>query len=363
MSKRIATILAPKDLGASGTETIDINMKEAISRITMWWRCTVATASVMLDAVTACLPKIELVDGSEVLASVSGAELQAINFYDRGILPHHKISLTAGEYFEVELGLDFGRYLWDPQFAFLPTRFINPQLKVTWNEDACNTDVSENQFSVKAYADDAAGIGAGGMLINREIKQYTEAASTHTYTELPVDRPIRKLFIRGYSTSRGPVSQYQNIKLSIDNDKIVPLDIAMADYDVLLSELYPRIVERYTLDGAVTAKTLYASVSDDQQINIEYDDTAFVTESTKFSVATWTGAMCALSASVDIKALNCHVSGRYPANTFPINFGNPDEPNTWLDMGGKGSLLLDLTSSSSATSSDTTYLVVQQLRR
>lgn len=124
--KRIATILAPQDLTEAGTKIIDVNLQDVISRIDMFWKVTNVTVSLMIDAVTACLSKIELVDGSEVLGSVSGAELQAINFYDRLKMPHHEISLLVGGFFEVGLSLDFGRFLWDPEFAFDPKRFKNP---------------------------------------------------------------------------------------------------------------------------------------------------------------------------------------------------------------------------------------------
>lgn len=362
MPKRIATILAPKDLGPAGTEVIDIKAKDVFSRINMSWRVTNVTVSVMLDAVTACISKIELVDGSEVLASISAAELQAINFYDNLVMPHHKISLTVGGYFEVGLSLDFGRHLWDPEMAFDPNKFKNPQLKITWDEDACNTSAAVNEFAVYGHAFGEGGPSPSGMLVNREIKQYAMAASSHEYTDLPTDRVIRKLIIRGYSTDHDPVTLFDTIKLSIDNDAHVPLEIKAAQLDRILAATYPRIKEFHTLDAAVTAKTLYSALSKDQQISISYDGTAFVTATSLFAVATWTGAKCALAASVTIGAKNAEVSGQMPGNCFPIDFGLPNEKASWLQAQGMGSVDLDILSSSDADSGDTTYLVVQQYR-
>lgn len=363
MAKRIATILAPQDLDTAGTKVIDVNIQDQISQIDIIWTCTNVTVSVMLDAVTACLSKVELVDGSEVLASVSGAELQGINFYDKKKLLHHKIGLTVGDKFELKLSLGFGRWLWDDVFAFLPKNFVNPQLKITWDEDACNTAVVVNSCQVYAYVDDAPAGSPIGMLVNREIKSYAMAASSHDYTDLPVDRVLRRIILRGYTTDHDPILLFDTIKLSVDNDKAVPINMKADDLDRMLSEEYPRIVEQYKLDGAVTAKTIYAAISKDPQISISYDGTVFVTAQSKFAVATWTGAKCVLAASVDIKGANAEVSGRCPGNCFPLDFGDKDTPDTWLPADTFGSLVLDLLSSSDADNGDTAYIVVQQLRK
>ena len=362
MPKRLSTILAPQDLGAVGTEVIGITAKDVISRIDIFFKVTNATVSVMLDAVTAGLSKIELVDGSEVLVSISGAELQAINYYDSKVMPHHELNLTVGGFFEIGLSLDFGRFLWDTEFAFIPTNFSNPQLRITWDEDAVNTSAVVNELAVYAYSFGDEGPSPAAMLINRQIKEYAEAASSTEYSKLPVDRVIRKIILRGFSEDHDPIAQFDTIKLSNDNDAHVQLEITAADFDRILAKVYPRIHEFYTLDAVVTAKTIYSALSKDQQISISYDETPFVTAQSLFALPAWTGAKCALAASVDIKADTAEVSGRMPANCFPLDFGLPNEPDTWLKAEDFGSLLLTLKSSSAADSGDTTSIVVQQVR-
>ena len=359
--KRIATILAPQDLGPAGTKIIDINLKDVISRIDMFWKVTNVTVSVMLDAVTACISKIELIDGSEVLASVSGAEIQGIDFHDTKIMPHHKISLTVGGFFECGLSLNFGRFLWDPVYGFDPTKFKNPQLKVTWDEDACNTSAVVNEFAGYAHCFGDPRPSPMGMLVNRQIKQYAMAASSHEYSDLPTDRVIRKVMLRGYSTDHDPITLFDTIKLNVDNDKEVPIEIKAAQLDKMLANNYPRINEFYTLDDAVTIKEIFSALSRDQLMSISYDDTACVDTGTH-AEQVWTGAKCTTTVSVLYKAQYAEVSGRMPGNCFPLDFGLPNEPESWLQAQKTGSLILDLLSSSDADSGDTTYIVVQQVR-
>lgn len=363
MSKRIATILAPKDLGAAGTEVIDINLIEVISRITVIWKCTNVTVSVMLDAVTACISKIELVDGSSVIFSASGAEIQALNFSDHKVMPYHKISLTVGGFFEAAFHLDFGRFLYDTMFALDPGQFKNLQLKITWDEDACNTSVVVNTCQVYAHVDDGARNQPIGYFAAREIKQYAMAGSSWVYSDLPTDVVIRKVLIRALSTDHDPIALLDTIKISADNDKLVLMDMKADDYARMLSAMYPRVNEMYTLDAVVTAKTLYSALSRGQQISISYDATAFVTAQSKFAVATWTGQKCALTASVDIQADNAEVSGELPGNGIPISFGDDNDPDTWLNAMDYGSVKVDLLDTSDADSGDTIFLVAQQVKK
>ena len=363
MNNRIATILSPTDLGAAGTKVIDINLVEAISRITMVWKCTNVTVSAMTDTVLSCISKIELVDGSDILFSCSGSEAQALNFFDRKVMPHNAISLTVGGMFEAEISIDFGRFLWDTELAFLPSKFKNPQLKITWDEDSCNASVVVNSFQVYAYVLGGAIASPIGFIQSREFNQYAMAASSHKYIDLPIDYPLKRIMIRGYSTDHDPITLFDTLKLTVDNDKHIPINMKADDFYRSIKALYPRIAEKVTLDAVVTAKDIYANVSKDIDIHIEYDGTAFVTAQSLFAVPTYTGAKIALAASVDIQADLATILGECPHNCFPIDFGLHNDKDTWLDLSGSQSFKADLLSSSDADSGDTSYIVTQQLRR
>lgn len=359
MRHRIATLYAPQDPGADTTLVIDIKPKDVISAIDIFFRVTNVTVSVMLDAVSACIPRIELIDGSDTILSLSGAELQAIGFYDRLVMPHHEINLTVGGFFEIGLTHYFGRYLWDEVFAFDPTRFKNPQLRIQFVQAACNTAGDVVEMSAYAHCFGEGGPVPGAMLINREVTQHTMLANTHRYPDLPTDRVIRKILLRGYSTDHDPIALFETIKLSADGDAYIPLEIHADMLERMLIQKYPRINEMYTMDGVVTAKTIHSALSSDQKISINYD----VIAAGAFAVRTWTGALLELAASVaTVQALTAEVSGRMPANCFPLDFGVPNEPDTWLKANEFGSLELDLLSTGDADVGDITHVVVQQVR-
>jgi len=363
MNSRIATLCAPKDLGAAGTEVININVKDPITSIEMIWTFTVVTVSVMTARVIDCISKIELVDGGNVIASLSGSEAVALNYYNRRRMPHFQGSLTVGGICEQAFSLDFGRWLYDEQFALVPGLFNNLQLRVTWDEDAANGTVVVNSFSAYAHVMEEMSASPVGYLAPQEYYSYAMAASAHETVDLPVDNPIRTLMIQAESTDHGPVTLLSNIKLSEDNGRRVPIDMTAADFFKITQRKYPRISEMWTLDDAVTAKTLYVNVSKDIHINIQYDETDFVTAQTNLALPTVTGHKLALAASVDIKAQAATISGSCPMNTLALLFGDEWEPGQALQLNNTKSLVLDLTSSSDADSGDTTRIIVEQIKR
>lgn len=358
MRQRIATLYAPQDPGADTTLIIDVKPKDIITAIDIFFRVTNATVSVMLDAVTACLPSIELIDGSDTIMSLSGAELQAINFYDHLVMPHHEINLTVGGFFEIGLTLNFGRWLWDTVFGLDPTRFKNPQLRIQFVQAACNTNGDVVEMAVYAHCFGEGGPTPMGMLVNREITQHTMLANTHRYPDLPTDRVIRKILLRGHSEDHDPITLFETIKLSADGGAYIPVQIHADMLERMLIQKYPRINERYDMDVDVTAKTIHSALSSDQQISISYD----VVGVGAMAVAVWTGALLELAASLAATdAQQAEVSGRMPGNCFPLDFGVPDDPESWLQAQNFGSLELDLLSTGDADVGDITHVVVQQV--
>ncbi|KKM00625.1 hypothetical protein LCGC14_1802540 [marine sediment metagenome] len=56
------------------------------------------------------------------------------------------------------------------------------------------------------------------------------------------------------------------------------------------------------------------------------------------------------------------VTGSMPGNCFPLDFGDANDPETWLQAQNYGSIEMDLLSSSDADSGDSTSIIVQQNR-
>ncbi len=361
MSRRTATISAPEDLGAVGTKVIEINLSEQISMMFLIWKFNIITVSVMLGHPLKCLSKIEIVDGSNVLFSVSGRAAQSAAYFTMGQMPLNRFSLTVGETCECVVPIYFGRKLWDELYALRPSVYDNPQLRVTFDEDAANTSVVVNSLAVYALIDDKPAAGpANGYILTREHKSYPMAASGHEYTDLPTDFPIRRLLLQALSEDHDTLTLLTNVKVSVENDRHIPIDLPVDSLFAIMSAQYGRISEQHVLDADVTVKTIYPSCTQYGDIIIKYDETAFVTAQTLFAVATFTGEKLALAASVDIKGDFATITGYLPHGMMVIDFGDPMDPDTWLQVAGINNIRADIEASSDADSGDTATLITQQ---
>lgn len=359
MDVRRTTLMSPTDVGPSGTKVIDLNVVDYLSRIDILFKYTVVTVSVQIGRVVDCISRVELVDGGNTIASVTGPQLAGINAHNRKRMPYFQGSLTVGGICEQMISIDFGRWLYDEDFAFNPGMFKNPQLRITYDEDASNTSAVINSLSV--YAD----VMSGNMktpskyIVPREWKNFTFGTSSHEGVSLPTSHIIKSILFNPYSADHSPVDLISTIKLSMDNDKRVILDETFAYFTKCMLQKYPRFSEKMILDAVVTAKTIHSNLSDDLKIDVQYDGTAFVTAQSKLAVPTYTGNIIALSASVDIQAVEAEISGTCPFNSIMFQIGDEWEVSQWLDPRSAKSLDIDILSSSDADTGDNCSIVVE----
>ncbi|MDP2365730.1 MAG: hypothetical protein Q8M94_18425, partial [Ignavibacteria bacterium] len=265
MRYRLSEILAPEDLGAAGTKVIEINVNDVISRIDVIFR-TKNPTSVFSDHPAANLSKIELVDGSDVLYSLTGREAQAMNFYDRGMAPDNHLTGSNGEWMKATFGLDFGRHLFDPVLAFNPTKISNPQLKLTWDEDVANTSCVENEMRVMAHLFDEFKPTPTGFLMSKNQYTYTPAANAYEYLDLPRDYPIRKILVGSHQEERTFTQMIAELRLNEDNDKRVPMDITGVELWYYIKQNFPELVENVYAILNTTATAFRVTPSEDAVI-------------------------------------------------------------------------------------------------
>jgi hypothetical protein len=147
----------------------------------------------------------------------------------------------------------FGRHLYDTVLGLDPTKFRNLQLKITHNKanggaapDAATLEVTADVFDQK----EAKPIG---FLMAKENVSYTLQASANEYVDLPTDHPMRKILVQSLSYGKQPWEQYNELKLSEDNDKKVPLDDKTSDLIKYFAAQWPQLQE--SVEGAALTTT------------------------------------------------------------------------------------------------------------
>jgi len=361
MNYRLATILAREAVSTDFTKVIDLNLADPVSQFHIVYESTGVGAGEADGHAAKCLTKIELVDGSDVLFSLSGQECQAMDFYHRKMEPANIPVYLSGMPAEMIFNMNFGRFLYDPLYSFDPKKFTNPQLKITIDRNAGGVSSVAGFLTVLAHIFDGKPVTPAGFLMHKEINNYAMGSASHEYIDLPTDYAYRKLLVAAQTYGTGPEYLINTIKLSEDNDRKIPFQHTAWEFLRALAGLNPPYREHIIMSGGASGLKFYCTPCYWPRVNIGQWEQSNVAK-----VATaWQGDggrgyiyLEGVGGNYDIE-----VEGWAPHGAIEIPFGLQDEPEDWYDVTKLGSLRLDILSVSGRTSADTVQIFLQQLRK
>ena len=338
------------------TEVIPINIKDPISQILIKFEGLNSTA-VPIAHMLECVKKIELVDGSDVLFSLNGKEAEGLDFYhNHGQLRCNYNRILDGATPSRIIAINFGRYLWDKEYAFDPKMFNNPQLRITLDIDAGGNTFTSNYLTCFANVFDEGVLSLRGFMMVKQLKTHAVANTIHYYTDLPTDFPYRALYYRGYAASMEATWLIAHLKLSEDQDKRVPLDNSGPEILEMLQQEYPPVRESYWFASAAAGRTLF--ITPCQWVTAQ--GTTWSSEAQANNLASEDGEGGNLTTIQLADGLNqqIKVEGWVPHGVFEIPFGVKDDPADWYDVRGIGSLRADMTGGAAGNAS----IFIQQVR-
>ena len=359
MNYRLATILAQESATTPATKTIDLRVDSPISRLNIVYKPTNSNATIV-NHPSRCLTKVEVVDGSEVLFSCSGRELRAAAFYGTRKVPIDIPSYNTGDECMFEASIYFGRKLYDPMLALDPTRFKNPQLKISHNLALGGATPSSATLAVFADLFDEKVISPMGFLMTKELYSYLPVASAHEYVDLPTDFPYRMLLVGGESHAKMLMWRIAKVKLSEDFDKKLPLpETAMLDLLQGILAMYPRIME-HIIAVVPSTETDIPMVAGYEGFGI---GGGYGNNMTGISMGNGGGGnIHAYASTTATGAFWLLVGGCCPQNFALLPTGDIDVIDDFYSPEALKSLRLDILADTSPGTSDAIQVVGQQLR-
>lgn len=358
MNYRFDDLLAEKSFAADTTEPIDINVADPISQI-MIELDVLGVGGVATAHAIACLKKIELVDGSDVLFSLTGFEAEALDFYHHGHLRSNWNPYLTTLYCQRFLAINFGRFLWDPEMAFDPKHFKNPQLRLTLDIDAGGNASTTNKLHVWAAMFDQKIITPAGFLMAKEIKDYTMTASAHEYTDLPTDYRYRALYIKNLEAGTEPNVNIANIKLAEDQNKRVLFNCPPNDILRQNPLRNPQIIEQIMFSGTAEGKNVFTTAT--ERCTATFAKwAASVGTLPHASLGSAGGRMVVYSGSSENAV--AIVAGYIPHGVFEVPFWSRDLIEEYYDVAKVGSLKLDVTTGSGAAGTEKCQIFTEQYR-
>ena len=356
MKYRSVLLHAKESFSADITKVIDINISDPISSLVILLGGT-NTAADMDGAYAECISKVEIVDGSDVLLSVDGPELEAIDWYSRSgkFRANWNWAMATGTW-DRAIGYNFGRFLWDPDYAFDPKMFTNPQLRLTLDINGGGNTNTPLAIKIFANVFDEKVPSLKGFLMTKEIKQWTMESTVHNYTDLPTDYPYRSMYIRAVLAGTEANVCLNNFKLSEDQDKKVPYDLGSIEILRTLLDMYPKVEEDFYMAASIAKKQIYCAAS----VGVTAYGTRWAASNITDQELTFyngDGGRLDVYASTNGN-IQLLVRGVVPHAVFEIPFGDKNDPEDAYNVAGINSLRADITGGAASQG----HLIAQQYR-
>ncbi len=357
MNYRQAALVDGKALAANNVEIYNLRGMKPISAIDVILKI-LNQSSTPTEHPAEAITKIQLVDGSEVLTEVSGKQAIAIDYYHNKRPSQQGLNYISANYSWANARINFGRWLWDEEIAFDPSKFKNPQLIVTTDINAGGGGTPVAQvLEICAQMFDKRSITPKGFLRLIESYRYSVVASGEHTIDLPTDLVIKMLAVQGDYKDTSLIQQINKLKLTEENDQSIPFNNNLSDMLKMLASELPPWHEKIRFNGTTSA--------------VEYFITPFyeavcalvgIMATPNYGSATQTDG-----GTMDIdmnSAAECDgiVHGWAPHGVVAWDMGDPWTPGDWYDVKPISNLKLKLTAGSSASASGTNKVILQQYK-
>lgn len=356
MRYRTSLLLSPADVDASGTKVIDLNFPDILSRLTILFSTTNPGTQAPIEHPSANLPKIEIVDGSNVIFSLTGMQAHAVEFYDTGKLYPGGGSFVPTWNLVHNAVINFGRFLHDTVLGFDPKKFTNPQLKITYDEDAAVTSTVANTLCVIADLFDELVPAPTGFLMNKELYSYSPLAGATEEIDLPNDYPYRQILLQARVNNLWFGGIIGNVKLTEDNDKRIPLDLTGSQLESLMHQLHGPCTEHIVADlDTTTGVTLFHAATQGIMLRGDFYNTGSLIDNVPF------GYSSLFKTTTQTGSQPMDVAGTIPHGIVSLPLGNIQDLTDLYDVKGK-SLKLKVQAGTGKTFTETFHILTQQVR-
>jgi hypothetical protein len=258
LNNRMATILASESATTAATKTIDLNENAPLSKLVIRYKGT-NNGSTPTAHPAKMITKIEVVDGSDVLYSMSGTEAAAMNFLETGELPFYICEYEDNIQCCATYDLNFGRFPWDREFALNLASFRNPQLKITHNKALGGSSPDAATMAVFGYTFDDPQPSPSNFLMTKELYSYTLTAGANEYITCPRDYPYRILMPNSYETVYAFNTQFSEFEWYADNKRRMFIDsISGSEWAKLMSHK-DKVEEDFGLLNSGSAISYYTA--------------------------------------------------------------------------------------------------------
>jgi hypothetical protein len=277
-------------------------------------------------------------DGKQALALVC-AQL--------GYMPNQRFTGLDGDVASAALPIIFGRYIGDREYAFDPSKFVNPQLRIKWNLANVRAVAALGYATLSSRLTIIARVMEGApaprsMLMSKENYTWTAAAGTE-YIDLPRDYPYVGLMYKSVLIAHHPYDIVSQVKLNCDSGKVIPFDLEVENLIYMMNLTQDKLVYRESTshqNGDVLP--MYLEELEDVQLNPEQLNVDAIANYINYEYGSQVANIMTGAVGI-INNIGIHCHGFCPFGYIYIPFGDPKIPSDWFQSKAFGSVRFEAT--------------------
>jgi hypothetical protein len=337
-------------LADSGEDVMQILTDDVVTRFDVELRATNGATNNQGVSVADVITSFDIMDGSEPIVSLSGAELAGMVVARNNRWVQGLISEVPGAVQVMRFSIDFGRWYGDQSLALDLSKHNNLQMRLKWNLAAIRAVGATGFVTGTARYTVIAHImeGASNPLAYLSMKRhalFTTVASGIQPVPLPVDKIIKSIGIRSFEAAVGQLSGISHVRMLYNEGKEIPIDLDTDSFLDSLVNIWPSYSYRHVFHAqgtdTITALLKYREelkpTPENKLANAQYVNTG-IGEGVLNLVTGTTGVDLATDSII-----NALVHGYMPFSLAYLQFGTYDDPDSYLQAPSYKSVRLELT--------------------
>lgn len=221
---------------------VDLPANEQISFLQIEISIQNAATAILLRTIMDAIDKIEIIaDGVKTIYNLEPEIASYIQFVTQnGEYPNHSFNYTPSARSTLELIIPFGRYLYDPEYMLDTSLYDSVQLRIPYTLNATYDTLATFRHSIVMWRP-LEKLSPVGFIRSRSIQKETSNTAIETIDhKLPMAYPWRYLGVRLYDSNVNLTTTTTNIKLNVDEGRLVPFDLRINELRDFDKVRYPR---------------------------------------------------------------------------------------------------------------------------
>ena len=215
------------------TKIVKLPLANSLHTLFIKVKVTNGATSAKNQSVEDVIDRIEVVaNGSDVIASLTPAEIKRWNLWATGINAPQVRNETAGAVQEMLFPLHFGRMPFDPDYYLPCARLTDLEVRIKYSPTIAATSFATGSVTLSVFGDYTMGGAPGdyrGTLSHKTVRAFTSAASGDDQTLIPRGNLLRQVMVYAYEAAIEDGVDVTRVKFDLNNEERVPYNFAWND--------------------------------------------------------------------------------------------------------------------------------------